>query len=169
MRLSETLLPEWDHEMANTRKTLERLPDDKLAWKPHKKSSAMGALATHLANLPTWAIHTMTKDSLDLAPVGEEAPRATLLNSREEILDTFDKNVASGREAIAAAGDEEFFKTWTLLHGGRQILAMPKMAVLRGFVMNHNIHHRAQMGVYLRLNDVAVPSIYGPSADEGSF
>jgi uncharacterized damage-inducible protein DinB len=169
MRLSDTLLPEWDHEMANTRKTLERVPDEKLDWKPHEKSSAMGALATHLANIPTWAIHTLTKDSLDLAPVGEPPPRAELLTSRAEILETFDKNVSAGREAIAAAGDEEFFKMWSLLHGGNQILAMPKMAVLRGFVMSHNIHHRAQLGVYLRLNDVAVPSIYGPSADETSF
>jgi len=169
MRLSDTLLPEWDHEMANTRKTLERVPDDKLEWKPHEKSSAMGALATHLANIPTWAIHTLTKESLDLAPVGEPPPRAELLKSRADILDTFDKNVSSGREAIAAAADDEFFKTWTLLHGGNQLLAMPKMAVLRGFVMSHNIHHRAQLGVYLRLNDVPVPSIYGPSADETNF
>ncbi|MDX6613257.1 MAG: hypothetical protein QOD75_2443 [Blastocatellia bacterium] len=169
MKLSDTLLPEWDHEMANTRKTLERVPTEKLDWKPHEKSSAMGALATHLANIPTWAIHTLTKESLDLAPVGEPPPRSELLKSTAEILATFDKNVTSGREAIAAASDEEFFKPWALLHGGNQILAMPKMAVLRGFVMSHNIHHRAQLGVYLRLNDVAVPSIYGPSADETSF
>jgi uncharacterized damage-inducible protein DinB len=169
MRLSETLLPEWDHEMANTRKTLERVPDEKLDWKPHEKSSAMGSLATHLANIPTWAIHTLEKESLDLAPPGGEAPRAALLNSRQEILETFDKNVASGRAAIAAASNEEFSKIWTLLHGGKTVLAMPKIAVLRGFVMSHNIHHRAQLGVYLRLNDIAVPAIYGPSADEGGF
>ena len=169
MRLGDTLLPEWDHEMANTRKTLERVPDEKLDWKPHEKSSTMGSLATHLANLPTWAIHTLEKDSLDLAPPGGEPPRAELLNSRQEILETFDKNVDSGRAAIDAASNEEFSRTWTLLHGGKTILAMPKIAVLRGFVMNHNIHHRAQLGVYLRLNDIPVPSIYGPSADEGSF
>lgn len=169
MRLSETLLPEWDHEMANTRKTLERVPEEKLDWKPHEKSYTMGSLATHLANLPTWAIHTMEKDSLDLAPEGGEPPRAELLTARQQILETFDKNVASGREAIAAASNEEFSKTWTLLRGGNPILALPKIAVLRGFVMSHNIHHRAQLGVYLRLNDVAVPSIYGPSADEAGF
>lgn len=169
MRLSEALLPEWDHEMANTRKTLERIPEEKLAWKPHEKSYTMGSLATHLANLPTWAGHTLNEDSLDLAPPDAPPPRATLLNSRQEILETFDKNVAGGREAIAAASNEEFSKTWTLLRGGNPILALPKIAVLRGFVMNHNIHHRAQLGVYLRLNDVAVPSIYGPSADEAGF
>lgn len=169
MRLSEALLPEWDQEMANTRKTLERIPDEKLDWKPHSKSSTMGSLGTHLANLPTWAIHTLEKDSLDLSPAGGEAPRAELLTARQQILETFDKNVAAGREAIAAASNEEFSKTWTLLKAGNPILALPKIAILRGFVLNHNVHHRAQLGVYLRLNDVAVPSIYGPSADEAGF
>ncbi|HEY0003810.1 MAG TPA: DinB family protein [Pyrinomonadaceae bacterium] len=169
MRLSETLLPEFDHEMANTRKTLERVPEDRLGWKPHEKSTPMGGLATHLANLPSWTVHTLKKDSIDIAPVGGPPLRAEQLNSREEFLATFDKNVAEARAAIAEASDEEFFKPWSLLHGGKTVFTMPRMAVLRGMVMNHNIHHRAQLGVYLRLNDVAVPSIYGPSADEGSL
>ncbi len=169
MPLKDALLPEFDHEMANTRKTLERVPDDKLDWKPHKKSTAMGGLATHLSNLPTWANHTINKDSLDLAPGGKPMPPAPVVKSTTELLEIFDSNVASARAAIAEASDEELFKPWTLLRNGKEILTLPKIAVLRGFVMNHNIHHRAQLGVYLRLNDIPVPSIYGPSADEGAF
>lgn len=169
MGLSETILPEFDHEMANTRKTLERVPDEKLDWQPHEKSMAMGGLATHLSNLPTWAIYTISQDSLDLAPDGVPLPPMQPVKSRSELLEVFDSNVAKARAAISAASDEELFKGWTLLHGGKQILTLPKIAVLRSFVMNHNIHHRAQLGVYLRLNDIPVPSIYGPSADEGSF
>lgn len=169
MPLKDALLPEFDHEMANTRKTLERVPDDKLDWKPHKKSTAMGGLATHLSNLPTWANHTINKDSLDLAPGGKPMPPAPVVKSSTELLEVFDSNVASARAAIADASDEELLKPWTLLNNGKEILTLPKIAVLRGFVMNHNIHHRAQLGVYLRLNDIPVPSIYGPSADEGAF
>ncbi len=169
MPLRDAMLPEFDHEMANTRKTLERVPDDKLDWKPHAKSMAMGGLATHLSNLPTWANYTIDEDSLDLAPEGKPLPPAPMVKSRTELLEIFDSNVAKARAAIASAGDEELFKPWTLKNNGRQILTMPKIAVLRGFVMNHNVHHRAQLGVYLRLNDIPVPSIYGPSADENPF
>ena len=169
MGLSDTILPEFDHEMANTRKTLERIPDDKFDWKPHEKSMAMGGLGTHLSNIPTWAIHTIEKDSLDLAPAGAPMPRLEQARSSSELLATFDKNISLARAAIAAATDQELLKPWTLLHAGKTILTLPKIAVLRSFVMNHNIHHRAQLGVYLRLNDIPVPSIYGPSADEGGF
>lgn len=168
MAINQALLPEFDHEMANTRKTLERVPDDKFDWKPHEKSSTMGGLATHLANLPTWAVHSIALNELDIAPGGVPA-RAEPLNSQAEVLATFDKNVAAAREAIAGATDEQLFGPWTLLANGKTILTLPKVAVLRSFVMNHLIHHRAQLGVYLRLNDVAVPSIYGPSADEGNL
>ena len=169
MALKDALLPEFDHEMANTRKTLERVPDDKLDWKPHSKSMAMGGLATHLSNLPTWANYAIARDSLDLAPEGKPLPSAPAVKSRSELLEVFDSNVAKARAAIAGASDEDLFKPWTLQHNGKQILTLPKVAVLRSFVMNHNIHHRAQLGVYLRLNDIPVPSIYGPSADEGAF
>lgn len=169
MALSESLLPEFDHEMANMRKTLERVPEDKFDWKPHEKSTVMGGLATHLSNLPTWAIYTINQDSLDLAPEGKPMPPVPAVKSQAELLETFDSNVATARAAIVAASDAELFKPWTLLSNGKQILTLPKIAVLRSFVMNHTIHHRAQLGVYLRLNDVPVPSIYGPSADEGAF
>lgn len=169
MSLSKSLLPEFDHEMANTRKTLERIPDDKFDWKPHEKSTSLGGLSTHLANIPTWVATALDQDVFDLAPPDAPPPRATPLKSREEVLETFDRNVAAAHTAIAAASDEQLFQTWTLLNGGKEVFTLPRVAVLRGFVMNHNIHHRAQLGVYLRLNDVPVPSIYGPSADESGF
>ena len=168
MAISNALLPEFDNEMANTRKTLERVPDDKSAWKPHEKSSTMGNLAGHLANLPSWASLAIRQDSLDLAPDGVPITNPPL-NSQAEILETFDKNVAGARAAIAGASDEQLFQSWTLMANGKTIMSLPRVAVLRSFVMNHLIHHRAQLGVYLRLNDIPVPSIYGPSADEGSM
>jgi uncharacterized damage-inducible protein DinB len=169
MSISNSLLPEFDQEMANTRKTLERVPDDKFDWKPHEKSYAMGTLVNHLANLPSWTSFTIDQDDLDLAPPGAPPYRVNEVNTREEILATFDKNVAAARAAIAGASDEHLFRPWTLLKGGQTLLTLPRIAVLRSFVMNHIIHHRAQLGVYLRLNDVPVPSIYGPSADEAPF
>jgi len=169
MRISDTLLPEFDHEMANTRKTLERIPEDRFEWKPHEKSMTMCGLGSHLANLPGWASLSLNEDSFDMNPPDGTPARTPQATSLTELLETFDKNLARAREAIAGASDEQFFKTWSLLSGGKEIFTLPRIAVLRSFVMNHNIHHRAQLGVYLRLNDVPVPSIYGPSADEGSM
>ncbi|MGI8733259.1 MAG: DinB family protein [Pyrinomonadaceae bacterium] len=169
MPLSDALLPEFDLEMANTRKTLERVPTDKLDWTPHAKSMTMGGLATHLSNLPSWTNYTIDEDSLDLAPGGVPLPQATPVTSSAELLEVFDSNVAKARAAIAGASDEDLFKMWALQRAGTTLMTLPKVAVLRGFVLNHNIHHRAQLGVYLRLNDIPVPSIYGPSADENPF
>jgi len=168
MAIGKSLLPEFDYEMANTRKTLERVPDDKWDWKPHDKSSPMGNLATHLANLPSWGTLAVSSDSFDLAPGGQPV-RTPGLSSTEAVLAKFDENVAATRAAIASVNDEELFKQWTLLSNRKTIMTLPKIAVLRSFVVNHMIHHRAQLGVYLRLNDIPVPSIYGPSADEGAF
>ncbi len=169
MKLSDTILPEFDHEMANTRKTLERVPDDKLDWQPHEKSMTMRDLATHLATLPSWASYTINQDSLDVAPPDAPPLRATPINSVPEAVETFDKNIAAARAAIAEASNEHLLQPWSLLSGGKTVFTLPRIAVLRSLVMNHNIHHRAQLGVYLRLNDIPVPSIYGPSADEGSM
>ena len=169
MALSAALLPEFDQEMKNTRKTLERVPDDKLGWKPHEKSWAMGGLATHVANLVSWANFSIERDSFDLAPNGVPIPQAPAAKSRQELLAIFDKNVAAERAAIAGASDAELMKMWALQRNGQTLMTVPKIAVLRSFVMNHGIHHRAQLGVYLRLNDIPVPAIYGPSADENPF
>ncbi len=166
MAITKALLPEFDYEMANTRKTLERVPDEKLDWKPHEKSMSMGSLATHLANLPTWASRSINSDNFDMAPGGGPPPKATPAGSTEEVLAIFDKNVADARAAIAGASDEFLVTSWSLLSGGHTVMTLPRVAVLRSFIMNHIIHHRGQLSVYLRLNDIPVPALYGPSADE---
>jgi uncharacterized damage-inducible protein DinB len=165
MTMSEMLLPEFDQEMANTRKTLERIPEDKFDWAPHQKSMTLGRLAGHVAELPTYATTTIQTDSLDLS-TGEFKPLVAA--SRRQVLEAFDKNAAAARAAIAGTSDDHLSKTWSLIYQGKPIFSMPRAAVLRSMVMNHLIHHRAQLGVYLRLNDVPVPSLYGPSADEGN-
>lgn len=165
MPLNQALLPEFDHEMANTRKSLERVPDNKLGWKPHNKSMSMGGLATHLATINHWAEAIIAQDSFDVS----NAPPQPEMKSNKEIVDTFDKNTAAARKAIAGAADDALMKPWSLLSKGQNIFTLPRIAVLRSFIMNHTIHHRAQLGVYLRLNDIPVPSIYGPSADEGNM
>ena len=166
MSLSQAFQPELDQEMAGTRKTLERVPEDRLGWRPHAKSMTLGALASHLANLPSWIGHTIRSDSLDLAPVGGEPLREPEKTSRRALLDHFDRQISEGRVLLAAASDESLLAPWTLLEGGKAYFTLPRVAVLRSFVMNHNVHHRAQLGVYLRLLDVPVPGLYGPSADE---
>lgn len=166
MSISQILLPEYDHEMASTRKVLERIPGDRLDWKAHESSNTIGWVGTHLANIPGWTEMTLTRDSLDIAPPGGEPQRTAPAGSVQAILEQFDRNVAAGRAALVAARDEDFFKPWSLLSGGATIFTMPRLAVLRTFVLNHMIHHRAHLCVYLRLNDVPVPGLYGPSADE---
>ncbi len=165
MPISQTLLPEFDQEMGNTRKLLERVPEGNPDYRPHEKSMALARLASHVAELPTWATMTLDREELVLGP--QFTPR--ILTTRAELLDFFDKNVADARAAISAASDEDWGKTWTLKFGGNTIMSMPRAAVMRSVVMNHLIHHRAQLGVYLRLNDVEIPGMYGPSADEAKF
>ncbi len=169
MALSQSLLPEFDHEVETTRKVLARVPDDKFGWKPHEKSMLMGNLASHIAHMLTWSVLTVNGDSFDMNPPDAPAPKAPTAASQAELLELFDKNAAAARDAIAGASDEQLFGNWSLLLGGNTLFTMPRIAVLRSFVMNHIIHHRGQLSVYLRLNDVPVPSIYGPSADESPF
>jgi uncharacterized damage-inducible protein DinB len=166
MTMRDIILPEFDHEMANTRRTLERIPDNKFSWKPHDKSFTMQDLASHLANMPTWTGITLTQDSFDVAPPGGEPTRMPQAKTTAELLETFDKNVADARQVIEAVTDEDLQKPWTLLAGGKEVLTMPRAMVLRSFILNHNVHHRGQLTVYLRLNDLPVPAIYGSSADE---
>ena len=169
MALNEALLPEFDHETENTRKVMERAPEDRWEWAPHEKSMTIGQLTTHLANLLTWAVNTIEADSFDVGPPGSRPPTVEAADNRAEALATFDKNLQAAREAIAGASDEELAGMWSLKAGENTMFSMPKAAVLRSFVMNHMIHHRAQLGVYLRLCDVPVPAVYGPSADEAPF
>ena len=166
MGLSQALVPEFDHEMASTRKVIERIPDDKLDWKPHEKSMAFVGLATHMSNIPIWTVMTIQRDSFDMAPEGGEPHHVEPVTSVGEALETFDKNVADARDALAGASDEQFLAEWTFLSGGEVIFSMPRIGVVRSMVINHLIHHRAQLGVYLRLNEIAVPGVYGPTADE---
>ena len=162
MPISQTLLPEFDQEMANTRKLLERVPDGKFDYKPHEKSMTLGRLAGHVAEVPTYATSTIRMEKLELT--GSEKPYQP--TSRQELLESFDKNVAEARQAISTASDEHLGKIWSLRFAGKEVFSMPRAAVLRSVVMNHHIHHRAQLQVYLRLNNVEIPGMYGPSADE---
>ena len=166
MTYAETILPEFDQEMAQTRKVLERVPEDKLDWRAHPKSNTIGWNAIHLAEMPGWVEATLTKPSLDIAPPGGERYQSPKLTSCAAILDLFDRNVASARKVISGVRDEAMRESWSLLQGGKPLLTMPRAAVIRGLVLNHIIHHRAILCVYLRLNDIPVPGMYGPSGDE---
>lgn len=165
MPLVDALLPEFDHEMTVTRKVLERVPDGQFDWKPHQKSMSLGQLAQHVATIPTWGKVAMSQPEFDLA----SNPQADQLPTRAEILSLFDRNVSDARATLAGKGDGEMMAAWALKRGGHTIFSMPKASVWRSFVMNHLIHHRAQLGVYLRMHDIPLPSVYGPSADEGSL
>jgi uncharacterized damage-inducible protein DinB len=166
MSYAETLLPEFDQEMANTRKVLERIPDDKLDWKPHPKSNTIGWNANHVADIPNWLAVTLTTPSLDIDPPGGPKYEFPARKSRKEILDVFDRNVAAARKAITQAKDEDMSQPWTLFNAGQVFFTMPRSDMIRGFGLNHLIHHRAHLCVYLRLNDIPVPGMYGPSGDE---
>jgi len=169
MSIAESLLPEFDHEMDNTRRTLERVPEARFQWKPHPRSGTLGWLATHLAELPAWAINTIEQDSLDISPGGRPPQLVQSAVTLSEVLEAFERNRVRARATIAGASDAVLFQPWTLLNNGRIVFAMPRAAVLRGQIFNHLVHHRGQLTVYLRLNDVPVPDLYGPSADEGSM
>lgn len=161
--IKDMLLAELDHELATTRKLLARIPDGKLAWKPHVRSMSLGGLGKHLANLPNWTPFILDRPELDLADapltLGEPA-------SLEEILSLFDASRAAARAALAKT-DAEFGAMWLLKKNGQELFTVPRLSAYRSFVVNHLIHHRGQLSVYLRLNDVPVPAIYGPTADEG--
>ena len=161
MSIAESMLPEFEHEMANTRKVLALVPDDKLDWKAGPTFNTIGWVSSHLADIPSWGEGTLTYDSFDVNPAGGEPYQTPMAGSRQQILEMFDTNVAAAKKAIAAANDEAFFKPWSLKAAGEALFTMPRVAVLRGFVINHAIHHRAHLCVYLRLNGIEVPQMYG--------
>ena len=165
MSIAQSLLPEFDQEMANTRKMLERIPDNKLDYKPDPKSMSMGVLASHIAEMCGWLPSMMEGPELDI-PAGFKPFLAT---SGKELLATFDKHVAGSRAALAAAGDQALMQDWSLKFGGKAMFTMPRIAVYRSMIISHVIHHRAQLTVYFRLNGIPVPALYGPSADEGQM
>ena len=163
MAVKEALLAEYDHEMGTTRRLLERLPDDKLTWKPHEKSMSLGGLATHLGNIPNWADKILAEEFFDLAGA---APNLEAKSSRDEIVRLFDESTKKTRAAMDRS-DAEYMARWVLKRGGQEMFSMPRIAAFRSFVLNHIIHHRGQLSVYLRMNNVPIPPIYGPTADEG--
>jgi uncharacterized damage-inducible protein DinB len=164
--LANFFLAELEKEVKPTRKMLERVPMERAAWQPHEKSMALGGLATHVANLPSWTALTLNQDELDIAPVGQPPYKMEPFASSAELLAAFDKNVEEARKALEASSDQRLDEDWTLLAGGHKIFTDSKKMVLRQYVFNHIAHHRAQLGVYLRLNGIPLPATYGPSADE---
>jgi uncharacterized damage-inducible protein DinB len=163
MSISATVLPEFDREMATTRTMLERVPDGRAHWTPHVKSWTMGELACHIAHLPRLGLIAMESDELDISPAnGGENPK---FESTIGLVRTFDDNVKKARAAIETASDSDMMEPWTLRKAGKTLWTLPRAAVLRTFILSHMIHHRGQLSVYLRLNDVPLPPVYGPSAD----
>ena len=163
MAVKDTLLPEFDQEMAATRLVLERLPESAFGWRPHPKSYDLGELASHLAQIPRWGTSILTRDSHDLATAGSRPPA---LATVAEILDRFDRHVADVRARLVEMLDAELQVPWALKRGTHLILSLPRIAALRSFVVHHSIHHRGQLTVYLRQNDIPLPPLYGPTADE---
>ena len=156
------LLPEFDLEVANTRKALERVPNEKLDFKPHEKSWSMRELAGHLAHIPCWTKITMETSEIDVSTPFEKPE----INSQADLLSVFDTCVSDARNALQSATEEDLSAPWSLKMGDTVAFTMPKISVLRSFVLNHSVHHRGQLTIYLRLLDIPLPSIYGPSADE---
>ncbi|CAN5532740.1 hypothetical protein BH10ACI3_BH10ACI3_18530 [soil metagenome] len=165
-RLATAFLAELDNEAKVTRNCLERVPAEKFDWKPHEKSMTMGRLAVHCAEMFGWTKETCKQDVLDFATADFKPFEPA---STEELLAFFDDHIAKAKIILAETSDETFMTDWTMRNGDQVYMTMPKVAVMRSFVMNHIIHHRGQLSVYLRLNDIPVPSIYGPSADEGQM
>jgi uncharacterized damage-inducible protein DinB len=165
MLIAESILPEFDHETATTRLLLERVPESRVGWKPHDKSMTLGQLAIHIATLPQWAPITLKQTEFDTNPPGGSSFSTPSFESVVQMLKIYDDGVVAARAMVAATTDGEFLVPWTLKNGGQSMFSMPRASVFRTFVLNHAVHHRGQLSVYLRLCDVALPNIYGPTAD----
>ncbi len=168
MAIAESILPEFDHETATTRTLLERVPEAMAEWKPHAKSMSLGQLAMHIANLPQWASITLERTEFDTNPPGGPRITTPTFQSASHLLQSYDAGVTAARALLARTTDAEFMVPWTLKSGGKKMFNMPRVAVFRSFILNHAVHHRGQLSVYLRLLDVPIPNIYGPTADTQS-
>src|SRR6185437_613729 len=164
MRAIDSILAELDQEAQITRRVLERIPEDKLSWKPHAKSFSLGQLGLHIASLPGGLAAAIVNDSREVPNFSRPEPK-----SRREILDTFSEGLESAKETLKKMDDARLAATWSLTRNGKAVLSMPRIAFLRSILLNHSYHHRGQLSVYLRMLDVPLPSIYGPSADENPF
>jgi uncharacterized damage-inducible protein DinB len=165
MTIAQTLLPEFDHEMANTRRLLEVVPGADAAWRPHPKSSSLGDLAAHIVSLPLWSRFVIQQPELDLGLPANASMAQEPFTSVAELLDRFDRHVGEARAALISTTDAALGVTWSLKNRGRTVFSLPRTVALRGFILSHMIHHRGQLSVYLRLRDVPLPSLYGPTAD----
>lgn len=163
MPLQHSLLAELDHEGSNTRRMLSRVPVEHFTWKPHAKSFTLGRLVTHIAEIPTWVTRIVKEDELNLATLDY---KAQVMQNTSELMKLFEENLAKAKEDIKEVPDETFMKHWTLRSNDKVYFTIPKISVMRDIVLNHIVHHRAQLSVYLRLLDIPVPAIYGPTADE---
>lgn len=164
MSMTQAMLQEFDNEAKTTRRVLERVPSDKLTWKPHPKSMSLGTLALHVASAPGVTVGWCAEDETTFS--GQQPPEPA---STSEILAAHDQSVTKVKQTLTQLGDQGLAGMWTAKAGGQTLMTMPKAALARAIVLNHWVHHRGQLSVYLRLLDVAVPSIYGPSADENPF
>ena len=163
MPMSDAMVQEFLQESATTKKLLERVPEDKLDWKPHEKSMSLGRLATHVSEIPQWGDIIVNQEAFDMAAM-DHTP--TICGSRKELLDSFQKSADRFTEILKGKTDDHLFAPWRLKEGEKVLVDLPRVAALRGFILNHIVHHRGQLSVYLRMHDVPIPSIYGPSADE---
>lgn len=166
MTIAQRYLPEFEREMGMTRKMLEQVTDGILDFQPHPKSMSTRNLGSHIADMVHWGAITARVDSFDMNPPDGPAVRLTPAESVDAMLETFDRNIEDMIGAVRELSDEQMMTPWSLLNGGQELFTMPRIAVLQSMVLSHVIHHRAQLGVYLRLNDIPVPGMYGPSADE---
>ena len=163
MPINETLLTELEHEASSTKKMLERVPAEKFDWKPHEKSFSLGRLAAHVAELHSWVGFTVNHDELDLATMNYKPAE---VHTSSDLMKLFEDQLSQAKQDIQNVSDETMMKAWTLRNKDQVYFSMPKIAVLRSMVVKHIVHHRAQLSVYLRLLDIPVPGMYGPTADE---
>ena len=169
MNLQELALADFDREMQTTRRFLERVPNDRLSWQPHDKSMTLARLSMHIAEIPKQMLMVINQDGFEFGASGGPPPSRREATSSAEAVETLDANVSAVREALSGADDATLQKPWTFTAFGKVQYTWPKIVTLRTRVMSHMIHHRAQLGVYLRLNEIPVPALYGPSADEGGM
>ncbi len=166
MTRADMLAGEFRQEAQVTRRVLERMPEDKMGWKPHEKSWSMAELATHIANLPMWSQSIINEDEFDINPPGGSDYEPPKAETKDEILEAFDRNVGTAADTFAGQSDEGYAAPWTFKNGGEVVFTQPREIAARSFVLRHWIHHRGQLSLYLRLTGAAIPQIYGPSADE---
>ena len=166
MGMTDGMIHELEMEAATTRRSLERVPNDKLGWKPHEKSMTLGRLSLHVATIPGDMVGIISPDSFDFSAAGGEQPAA---ENADELIPALEESVAKCKEYLSGLDDARLMQNWALLMGEKELMSAPRIGVLRSFLFNHWYHHRGQLTVYLRLNDVPVPSTYGPSADENPF